>query len=57
MEAIKTYKNMIRTLFNVLFLFGLLSCCSTEKNKMNQSNIMETGKRISEACRLFIRNR
>ena len=45
MEAIKTYKNMIRTLFNVLFLFGLLSCCSTEKNKMNQSNIMETGKK------------
>ena len=45
MEAIKIYKNMIRTLFNVLFLFGLLSCCSTEKNKMNQSNIMETGKK------------
>ena len=45
MEAIKIYKNMIRTLFNVLFLFGLLSCCSTKKNKMNQSNIMETGKK------------
>ena len=27
---------MIRTLFNVLVLFGLLSCGTTVKNKMNQ---------------------
>lgn len=35
---------MIRTLLNVLFLFGLLSCSTTKKNNMNQSNIMETNK-------------
>lgn len=35
---------MIRTLLNVLFLFGLLSCGTTEKNNMNQSDIMETNK-------------
>lgn len=36
---------MIRTLLNILFLFGLLSCGTTEKNNMNQSNIMETDKK------------
>lgn len=35
---------MIRTLLNILFLFGLLSCSTTEKNNMNQSDIMETNK-------------
>lgn len=36
---------MIRILFNVLILFGLLSCSTTAENKMNQPNIMETEKR------------
>lgn len=36
---------MIRTLFNVLLLFGLLSCNTTSENKMDQPNIMETGKK------------
>ncbi|WP_059026593.1 flavin reductase [Gabonibacter massiliensis] len=35
---------MIRTWLSVLLLFGLLSCGTTEKNKLNQSNIMETEK-------------
>ena len=35
---------MIRTWLSVLLLFGLLSCGTTEKNKVNQSNIMETEK-------------
>lgn len=37
-------KNMIRTLLSVLLLFGLLSCSTTEKEKMSQPNIMETEK-------------
>lgn len=36
---------MIRILLSVLFLFGLLSCSTTEKNKMNHPNIMETEKK------------
>lgn len=35
---------MIRTLFNVLLLFGLLSCSTTTENKMNQPDVMETEK-------------
>ena len=35
---------MIRTWLSVLLLFGLLSCGTTEKNKVNQPNIMETEK-------------
>lgn len=35
---------MIRTIVNVLLLFGLLSCSPTGKNKMNQPNTMETDK-------------
>lgn len=36
---------MMRILLSVVFLFGLLSCCTTEKNKMNHPNIMETEKK------------
>ncbi|GAA6256162.1 flavin reductase [Bacteroides sp. f07] len=36
---------MMRILLSVVFLFGLLSCSTTEKNKMNHPNIMETEKK------------
>lgn len=36
---------MTRTLFNVLLLFGLLSCGTAEDKEKNQSDIMETEKR------------
>ena len=36
---------MIRTLFNVLLLFGLLSCSTTTENKKNRPDVMETEKR------------
>ncbi len=35
----------MRILLNVLFLFGLLSCSTTEMNNMNRPDIMETEKR------------
>lgn len=35
----------MRILLSVVFLFGLLSCSTTEKNKMNHPNIMETEKK------------
>lgn len=36
---------MIKTLFNVLFLFGLLSCSTAVETKMTQPNIMESEKK------------
>lgn len=36
---------MIRLLSSALLLFGLLSCSTVEKNKMNQPDIMETEKK------------
>lgn len=36
---------MTRIVFCVLLLFGLLSCGTAERNKTNQSNIMETEKK------------
>lgn len=41
---VEKQKNMVRIILSVLLLFGLLSCSTTEKEKMNQPTIMETGK-------------